>query len=334
MNKLKTLLFICLVIVSAQGYVLPQSDTGLPILAGQNATDRNKANLSGKITIQGLDQSQPKPIVYISVLYNGVMFDRRQAFENGSYLIPGIPRENITVIVEVNGLEAGRQSIQPSILGNVQQDFTIAIPQANNQKLGVISALYTRTKENEKLFEKASAAAKEKKNDSAIKIFKQIVEADANDFVAWTEMGTLYFRNEKLSDAENAYYKALDLKPDFMVALLNLGKVYLAQKQSEKAIPILTKAVETDATSADAQHYLGIAYLNIKKGSKAVIYLYEALRFAPIEKAEIHLNLAWLYNTVGLKDKAVEEYKQFLEKVPKYHEKEKIEKYIKDNSPK
>lgn len=330
MKKVGTLLFIGFLVIST----FAQSDTGLPILAGQNATDRNKANLSGKITIQGLDPSQPKPIVYISVLYNGVMFDRRQAFENGSYLIPGIPRENITVIVEVNGIEAGRQSIQPSILGNVQQDFTFAMQGNSTQKTGVISALYSRSKENEKLFEKANTAAKDKKTDDAIKLFKQIVEADAKDFIAWTELGTLYFRSEKPSDAETAYNKALDLKPDFMPALLNLGRVYLAQKQSEKAIPILTKAVEIEPASADAQHYLGIAYLNIKKGSKAVNYLYEALRLAPIEKAEIHLNLAWLYNAVGLKDKAVEEYKQFLEKVPKYPDKEKIEKYIKENSPK
>ena len=53
-----------------------------------------------------------------------------------------------------------------------------------------------------------------------------------------------------------------------------------------------------------------------------------------MEKAEIHLRLAALYNAAGLKDKAVAEYKLFLEKVPQYSEKEKIEKYIKENSTK
>lgn len=90
--------------------------------------------------------------------------------------------------------------------------------------------------------------------------------------------------------------------------------------------------MEAEIASADAQHYLGEAYLQAKKGSKAVGYLNEAIRLAPIEKAEIHLRLASLYNGAGLKDKAVEEYKMFLEKVPNYKEKEKIEKYIKENS--
>ena len=128
MRKLIAISFICLVLTPVQTYVSAQSDTGLPILAGQNATNQNRGNLSGKITIQGLDPSQPKPIVYVSVLYNGVVFDRRQVFENGSYLVPGIPRENVTVIVEVNGIESTRQSISPSILGNIQQDFTITLP--------------------------------------------------------------------------------------------------------------------------------------------------------------------------------------------------------------
>ena len=178
------------------------------------------------------------------------------------------------------------------------------------------------------------SAAKDKKPDAAINLFKQIVANDPKDFAAWTELGTLYFRNEKSSEAEAAYTKALELKPDFMVALLNSGRFYLTQSQPDKAITVLTKAVETDATSANAKHLLGEAYLQIKKGSKAVVYLYEALRLAPLEKAEIHLRLANLYNAAGLKEKAVEEYKQFLEKVPKHPDKEKFEKYIKENSPK
>ena len=119
-----------------------------------------------------------------------------------------------------------------------------------------------------------------------------------------------------------------------MVALLNLGKLLLAQKQLEKAIPVLTKAVETELTNVDALHYLGEAYLQNKQGNNAAILFYQALRLAPLEKAELHLRLAWLYNVKGYKDKAAQEYKQFLGKVPNYPEKEKLEKYIKENLPK
>jgi tetratricopeptide (TPR) repeat protein len=77
---------------------------------------------------------------------------------------------------------------------------------------------------------------------------------------------------------------------------------------------------------------LGESYLQSKKGSKAVIYLNEAITLAPIEKAEIHLRLAALYNAAGAKDRAIAEYKSFLEKVPNHAERKNIEKYIRDNT--
>ena len=126
----------------------------------------------------------------------------------------------------------------------------------------------------------------------------------------------------------------MELKPDFILALINYGKLQLAQKNYDSSIEILTKAITIEATSADANHYLGEAYLGAKKGSKAVGYLNEAIRLAPIEKAEIHLRLASLYNNANLKDRAIAEYKQFLSKVPNHSEKKKIEQYILDNSPK
>lgn len=339
MKKITVSLQLCFLVILIANLVFAQDDetrqaTGLPMKIGGDSP--TKANLSGKIKIEGLDTSQPRPTIFVSAIVNGITLDRRRATDSGNYFIPGIPRENVTVIVEVNGNEVGREQLITSYLGNMRQDFFINIGQWKNPKTktGVISAknLYSRSPENEKLFEKATSAAGEKKTDTAIKLFKQILENDPKDFVSWADFGTLYFRIEKLEDAERCYLKALEQKPDFMMALLNLGRLYLNQKQAEKAIPVLTKAVETEPISADAQQLLGEAYLQNKKGSKALIYFYEALKLAPIEKAEVHLRLGWLYNAAGLKDKAVEEYKQFLQKVTNHSDKEKIEKYIKENS--
>lgn len=339
MKNYAILVMLCFLIISS-GYAIyaQDEDVRLPTKLGENSGNTRQGNLTGKVNLRGLDPSQPKPPIFVLVFQNGVLIDRRQVFENGSYIVPNIPRENVIVAVEINGAEVGRQLLSPSLIGGIKQDFDITLTQGQNTggKTGVISAksLYTRSDDNEKLFEKAISAAKDKKLDNAINLFKQLVANDPKDFVAWTELGTLYFRNEKSSEAENAYLKALELKPDFIVALTNLGRVYLVENKPENAINILTVAIEADPSSANAQHLLGEAYLQIKKGSKAVVHFYEALKLAPIEKAEIHLRLATLYNAAGLKEKAVEEYKQFLEKVPKHADKEKFEKYIKDNSPK
>ncbi len=332
-----TLFLISVFVVAnfAQNEETRQS-TGLPTEIGGNTSTTGGVQLSGKLIFPKLDDSQIKPTVYVSVFVSGAMIDRRPARDNGVFYFPSVPREGGFLVVEIGGVEVARTIIMPVAAGSISQDVVVnwTPSQSGNEKTGVVSVkdFYQRSDENNKLFEKAAEAAKEKKPDNAIKLFKQIVENDPKDFVAWTELGTLYYRAEKFDEAEKAYQKALEQKSDFIVALMNLGKLYLSRKEFDKSIQVLSKAVETAPESADAQHYLGEAYLQNKIGSKAVVYLNEAIRLAPVEKAEIHLRLAALYNAANLKDRAVNEYKIFLEKVPNHPDKGKIEKYIKENA--
>jgi tetratricopeptide (TPR) repeat protein len=343
MKKIRFILLSFFLLGLFNGLVNGQDDetrqaSGLPVLVGENASNRTRGTLSGKLTVEGLERDRKKPIFFVVVYFTGALIDKRQVDDNGFYYVPLVPREGAVLALEVDGVEVARYPLPPTASGGIRQDLTLNLAQGQGtkEKAGVISALtfYQRTPENEKIYEKAISASREKKPDNALKLFKQIVNNDPKDFVAWTEMGTIYFKNKDFSEAEEAYKKALEQKPDFIVALVNSGKLFLAQKQADKAIPVLVKAAETESQSADAQHYLGEAYLQIQKGSKAVVHLNEALRIAPLEKSEIHLRLASLYNAAGLKNKAVAEYKLFLEKVPEYSEKAKIEKYITDNSSK
>lgn len=324
--------------------VFGQSDegrqtSGLPTEIGGNTSTSGNVPLSGRLVFPRLDGSQTKPTVYVSVFVSGVLIDRRPARENGSYYFPAVPREGGFLVVEIGGVEVARNIILPVVAGSISQDISVnwTPSKSAEEKKGVISvkSYYRRSEENEKLFERAiAAAAKKKKNDDAVKLFKQIVESDPKDFVAWTELGTVYYRGEKPDEAEKAYTRALEEKPDFLPALMNLGKLYLVRKQFDRAEAVLIKAVELAPDSADTHHYLGEAYLQDKKGSKAVVYLNEAIRLAPVEKAEIHLRLAALYNAAGVKDRAVAEYRLFLEKVPNHPDRKKIEKYVRDNSSK
>ena len=47
--------------------------------------------------------------------------------------------------------------------------------------------------------------------------------------------------------------------------------------------------------------------------------------------AQAHLRLAVLYNAVGMKDKAAEEYDAFLKKKPDYPARKTLEEYISKN---
>jgi tetratricopeptide (TPR) repeat protein len=349
---MKNLLLLISILAVLCGDSLAQTDdetrsnTGLPTLitAARNTNNINGAELTGNLLIQGDGEPKAQPDFVVYLLVPGNQAIGRQPLRNkGYFTIRGILYERSTLVLELNGVEFARYPIIAGSPTTIRQDITFTWEQVNNgvasnavgNKNIVVSVkgAYERSEPNQKLYEKASINRKDKKYEEAIDVLKQLVKIDPKDFVAFAELATLYFARDKFAEAEEAYKRALELKPDLTQVSVSLGKLYMVQKNNDAAILILTKAVEIDPKSADANQYLGEAYLQAKKGSKAVGYLNEAIRLAPIEKAEIHLRLAALYNGANLREKAISEYKLFLEKVPNHSDKKKFEQYIKDNSP-
>lgn len=323
---------LCLIILAPIMSIRAQTDdvrqaTGLPIPIGAPV-------IYGQVAIRGLPSGEPKPIIFVALFVNGIQADRAQTNDRGYYFFLRSPGDGATLVFDVNNNEVGRVVLSAGGGNSVRRDIELDWHALQAKKgPGVVSVkdAYARSAEANNNLDKAMAAAKAKRPQEALTLFKQIVDQDPKDFVTWTEIGSLYFDNAKYVDAEFAYGRALELKPDFMPALMNLGKLYLSQKKSDLAIAAFIRAASADPTSADAFHYAGEAYLQAKQGSKAVIALNEAIRLKPDEMAELHLRLAALYDAAGVKGQAASEYRRFLDKRPNYVEKEKLEAYIKAN---
>ncbi|MEK7855381.1 MAG: tetratricopeptide repeat protein, partial [Acidobacteriota bacterium] len=208
--------------------------TGLPRQIGDN-TRGPKMNVSGKITLEGLAKGSRIPIVSVIATYAGVITEKAYANDLVFFVIRDVPRENVILIVEVDGIEVARNPLVPSPMSNPRVDFNIPWTSGSGTmaKPGVISAgdLYSRSNNNQLLFEKAVAFEKAKDSAKAAELFNQMLAVDPKDFVAWTELGTVFFKSNSLDNAEACYFKAIELKKDYFLALLNLGKLYLGRKQ-------------------------------------------------------------------------------------------------------
>jgi tetratricopeptide (TPR) repeat protein len=322
---LAVFLFSITITDSAFGQADVRSATGMPIPINADV-------IWGQVELRGLRSDEKKPTVVVLLIFNGAQLATSQANDRGYYFFLQKARIGAQLVVNVDGMESGRVMTSDGV-----DRYDLAVNWTGVQaakKAGVISAknaYASRSNANQKLLDKAIDAAANKNNNEAIRILHSLLASDPKDFIAWAGLGSLYVSESKLSDAENAYDRALELNPEFTVALLNLGRLHLLNKSFDKAIGVLEKAVVAEPTSADALHLLGESYLQAKLGSKAVPVLNEAIRLAPVEKAELHLRLAALYNAAGLKGRAAAEYKLFLSKKPNYAEKDKLEKYIKDN---
>lgn len=318
--KLQLRLLVLIVLITASPVMSQSGYT----LWGDVKIDDSKTQHAGpsSVTIVLYDQSTK-------------IVGRQTIGSRGRYRFTNLRTGEYDIVIEANGGEITR--LRLNLTGNptsdIRQDFEFEWkekPGARTNNAGVVSAadFYDRPAANKSLFDKAHASVEKKDYANAIRLLNQIVEQDKNDFQCWTLLGTLYLVQEKSEDAEKAYLTAIELKPTYALPLINLGRFRLTQKKFDEAVDLLTRAVELQPQSPDANLLLGEAYLRLKKGSKAIPYLNEA---GKLGKIEAHLDLGWLYNAAGLKEKAVVEYEEVLRKKPDYADRKKLEQYISEN---
>ena len=296
------------------------------LLAGSICAQRGGASrdVRGSQTIFGdirVDGSQAKGLTPLSLdlslyLEFGTLVARQTIPTNGRYRFNNLTNNKYYIVVELENREIARVSVDLSSpltgasLGEVRRDLEFQLRDLENASAGVVSAadVYSRPPKTTAIFTKATGALKNKQYDQALALLREVVQIDAADFPAWTELGTVYFIQKDYAEAEKAYLQALSKQPEYGVALISLGRLRLAQKNFDGAISSLTQAVKSQPTSAQANYFLGEAYLQIKKGSMAVGFLNEAIKLDPLGMADAHLRLATLYNAANLKDKAAAEY--------------------------
>jgi tetratricopeptide (TPR) repeat protein len=308
----------------AVAQIEPLRDRGVHTLYGDIKVETEPGN--GSVKLFSLEVQ-----LYI---INGTLVGRQTISAGGRYRFMELRNGEYDVVVLSENSEVARVRVRVEAVykNDFRQDITLeARSDRRTSRPATISVsdIYERTAANKSLFEKAQKAVDEKKYDVALDLLSRLVAADAKDFQAWTELGTVHLLRTNFEEAEKAYRHAVEHRPNFTLALLNLGRLLSAQKKFEEAIDPLTNAVKSSSTSADANFLLGEAYLQTKKGSKAVGYLNEAARLG---RAEAHLRLALLYNGAGLKEKAAAEYETFLKKKPDYPDRKKLEDYIRTNT--
>jgi tetratricopeptide (TPR) repeat protein len=292
-------------------------------------------SLWGDLKVDESKAEGHKPLSYDIILYaeSGSIINRQPVPAGGRFRFYELARGNYNLAVEVEGVEVARVRVQ--LLSNFKTDFQQDIMLGFRARPGsgagpgtVAADAYKRKPAEQKLYERGEEALTAKRYADAVPLFEQVVGSDAKDYEAWLELGTARLFQEQYDEAEQAYARASEAKPDLALPLVNLGRLRVMRKNFDGAVEALAKAVALKPPSADANFLLGEAYLQLKKGSKAVPFLEEAARLG---RADAHLRLATLYNAVGLKDRAAAEYEQYLSKKPDAPDRKKLEQYVKEN---
>ncbi len=125
----------------------------------------------------------------------------------------------------------------------------------------------------------------QEKWDEAIEVFEAIFDDlfYATPHYPLTNLGWAWFNKQNFTLAEKYYLQALEIEPNFSVALRGLGRTYTRVGKDEKAVKILKKAVEMSngPPKGEAFFLLAKAYMALGDNLKAREALINAVEFNP-----------------------------------------------------
>jgi tetratricopeptide (TPR) repeat protein len=170
-------------------------------------------------------------------------------------------------------------------------------------------------------------------------------------------------KNEQRKEGVTALENAIEIFPLYFDALQVLGSEYVKQQDYDRAIPVLTKAIEVNRQAYPTLYTLSIAQYNLKQVPEAIesmrramalnqqsmaanlwlgmllrqtdklndaeTYLKQADHLASSKSADVHWQLALLFNQLKRYKEAADELELFLKIEPDAKDTELIKKLIK-----
>jgi len=131
------------------------------------------------------------------------------------------------------------------------------------------------------------------------------------------KQGNHYLQQNKFETAIQKYQESLDIKPDNINVLFNLGVSYLQSEQTDMAIGCFKQVVTLSPHHDQAHNNLGIAYKKLGMTALAIAFFETALEYQP-ESAQTLYNLGNVYKQNHVFDKAETFYKRAIEIQPDF----------------
>ncbi len=99
------------------------------------------------------------------------------------------------------------------------------------------------------------------KPEQAREIFERIVARHPESFVTKLVVGNAQLNRNNLNEAEKLFKEVLDINPNSVEALANLGHIYRLQKDSTRALAVLRSSLVKDPRAYKAHNQIGAVYM-------------------------------------------------------------------------
>lgn len=180
------------------------------------------------------------------------------------------------------------------------------------------------------LFKEAMESAKSGDRKKAIEELDKALEIYPNFMSALNQLGVQYMELRQWEKATEALRKAIKISPDAFYPHLNYGIVLVQVKKYSDAASELQFAVQKDGASGVAHYYLGRALINVGKYDAAENALRHTITIGGDEAIEAHRYLGAVYIEKRDRLRAADELDTYLKLAPTAKDAERIRSIIKD----
>lgn len=125
--------------------------------------------------------------------------------------------------------------------------------------------------------------------DAAITYLLGVVEKDSENEYAYNFLGSAYFEKGEFPQALKAYLTAVELVPDYLGAMVNMGHALRMLARYDEAIRVGKQAILKNPDDGDAHYMMGLCYFAQGNQHYAMLHLQKTLAAQP--EAELALEV-------------------------------------------
>ncbi|HEV7397018.1 MAG TPA: tetratricopeptide repeat protein [Pyrinomonadaceae bacterium] len=322
--------FILLIMVLAGKSLLAQTsgldpDVGNPGLGGQSI-------IQGRIFSPSGNPLNRRVRVKVRSVRGGplsVMSD-----DNGAFTLVRLTAGTYDFTVDAGSdFEVANESVEVSTNGQtayIQIRLKSNISATAHAPGVVNAALADVPKPALDLYEQALQSSQAGEHKKAIDQLKKALDVAPEFVPALNELGMQYVGLNDLNKAAGFLQQAVKLAPDTFIPRLNNGLVLLLQKKYQPAEAELRLAISRNDSSPAAHEYLGRSLIGLGKLDEAEKELKRALELGGEQAANAHRYLGALYMQRGEDTRAIAELQEYLRLQPNVKDAAQIKQIIKE----
>ena len=130
----------------------------------------------------------------------------------------------------------------------------------------------------------------EGKLDEAIASLNLALKLDPNYYLAYQQLGDIFFKQGKLNQAISSYHQALKINPQVALIHYNLAEAYKSKGEKEKAVIHYTKAIEIEPFNNSA--FIQLMFMQVTPHQlEGVVSCYQQLSQREPKNPWVHVKL-------------------------------------------